>query len=96
MTGITLAELLIAVVVVPVLAAIALPAYQNLGSNLNTDIQYAGSEAVRRKAAVSVSLSATTTRGATALSAELVPATELVRGALEARPLKYFHSATNK
>ena len=68
--GFTVVELMVVVAIAAVLATIAAPSFQSVfdrqrvrsaGSNLNTDIQYARSEAVRRNAAVTVSLSATTT-----------------------------------
>ena len=68
--GFTVVELMIVLVVAVILVLLAAPSFRSMqdrqrvksaGSNLNVDIQYARSEAVRKNAEVTVSLSAGTT-----------------------------------
>lgn len=68
--GFTVIELMIVVAIAAILVLLAAPSFQSLldrqrvraaASNLNVDIQYARSEAVRRNAPVTVSFSAGTT-----------------------------------
>jgi type IV fimbrial biogenesis protein FimT len=68
--GFTITEMMLVVAIVVVLAALAAPTFQTVldrqrirsaASNLNTDIQYARSEAVRKNDKVTMSFSASTT-----------------------------------